>query len=167
MKLKIEKAAPEDAAELLEYLQKIGAETDNLTCGAEGMPFTVEQEAQFIKDVNDSDRSVLFVARWDGKIIGTANLDVSGRERLKHRGELGISVLKEYWGNGIGTTLIREVLKFAIFHDIEIIYLNVRSDNERAIALYKKFGFEKTGDMPGCMKIDGKLIDCDFMCLKM
>ena len=167
MGLIIEKAKPSDAKELLEYLKKVGSESDNLTFGAEGMPFTVEQEASFIEGVNSSEYSTLIVARYDGEIIGIANLDVSNRERLKHKGELGISVLKDYWGNGIGRLLMQEIIKFAIFRGIEVIQLNVRSDNERAIKLYEKFGFEKCGVIPGNMKINGKFIDCDMMCLKL
>ena len=35
MKIKIEKALPEDAVSILEYLKIVGGETDNLTFGAE------------------------------------------------------------------------------------------------------------------------------------
>ena len=166
MDLKIEKAKPTDAEDLLEYLKKVGSESDNLTFGGEGMPFSAEQEASFIEGVNSSERSTLVVARYNGKVIGIASLDVSERERLKHKGELGISVLKDYWGNGIGRLLMQEIIKFAISRKIEVIHLSVRSDNERAIKLYEKFGFEKCGVVPGEMKINGKLIDCDIMCLK-
>ena len=166
MKLKIERAKSSDAKELLDYTKKIGAESDNVTFGPEGLPFTVEQEADFIKSREAAKLSPFFVARYDGKIIGIANLDVVDRERLRHRGEIGISVLKEFWGNGIGSLLMQEIIKFALFNNIEILHLTVRSDNERAIALYKKFGFEKTGMMVGEMKINGELIDCDIRCLK-
>ena len=166
MTLKIERAKSSDAQELLDYTKKIGAESDNVTFGPEGLPFTVEQEADFIKSREAAKLSPFFVARYDGKIIGIANLDVVDRERLRHRGEIGISVLKEFWGNGMGSLLMQEIIKFALFNNIEILHLTVRSDNERAIALYKKFGFEKTGTMVGEMKINGKLIDCDIMCLK-
>ena len=45
----------------------------------------------------------------------------------------------------------------------EIIFLEVRSDNEQAIALYKKFGFEKIGEFKGFFKINGKNIDFHLM----
>ena len=48
----------------------------------------------------------------------------------------------------------------------EIISLEVRSDNKRAIALYKRFGFKKVGTFNGFMKIDGTNISCDIMQLK-
>ena len=166
MKLKIERAKVSDAKELIDFTKKIGSESDNVTFGPEGLPFTIEQEEDYLKNREESKLSPLFVARYEGEIIGIANLDVVDRDRLRHRGEIGISVLKDYWGNGIGSLLMQELIKFAIFNGVEVLYLTVRSDNDRAISLYKKFDFEKTGTMIGEMKINGELIDCDLMCLK-
>lgn len=46
---------------------------------------------------------------------------------------------------------------------VEIISLEVKSDNVRAIELYKKFGFENTGHFKGFLKIDGKYADFELM----
>ena len=54
MSIRIEKAIPSDAAKLLEYLKQVGGETDNLTFGSEGMPFSVEAEAEFISSMENS-----------------------------------------------------------------------------------------------------------------
>lgn len=45
----------------------------------------------------------------------------------------------------------------------EIVSLEVRSDNEAAIHLYRKFGFEKIGTFKGYFKIADELIDFDIM----
>ena len=59
---------------------------------------------------------------------------------------------------------MEEIIHFAKYTaKAEIISLEVRSDNERAIALYKKFGFETFGTFKGFMKIEGEYIDCDMM----
>ena len=42
----IKEAAPEDALARIEYSKKIGAETDNLSFGAEGFPISVDGEAE-------------------------------------------------------------------------------------------------------------------------
>lgn len=162
--VKIEKAGPEDAAELLTFLKQVGGESDNLTFGSEGLPFTVEEEEAFLRSTENSPNTVMFVAKLDGKIVGNASFTASSRERLKHRGELAISVLKEAWGMGIGTRLTEAVIDFAknTAH-VEIIHLEVRSDNDRAIKLYEKVGFRKTGTFHGLLKIHGELIDCDLM----
>ena len=54
MEIRIEKAIPSDAAMLLEYLKQVGGETDNLTFGPEGMPFSVEAETEFISSMDNS-----------------------------------------------------------------------------------------------------------------
>ena len=53
--------------------------------------------------------------------------------------------------------------QFAGNHGIELIDLQVRSDNAAAIHLYKKYGFKFIGKSPAYMKIDGRYVDCDFM----
>lgn len=50
---------------------------------------------------------------------------------------------------------------------VEIISLEVRSDNERAVRLYKKFGFETVGVFEGFLKINGEDVSCDIMRLKL
>lgn len=68
------------------------------------------------------------------------------------------------WGNHIGTRLLEQVIDFARnTAKAEILSLEVRSDNARAIALYKKFGFETVGTFPGFLKINGADVSCDFM----
>lgn len=63
---------------------------------------------------------------------------------------------------------MEELLKFAKdTAGLEIIMLEVRSNNERAINLYKKFGFKKLCTLEGYMKINGELTDCDLMMLKL
>lgn len=162
MSYTIQKAKPEDAKALIEYLKVIGGETDNLTFGAEGPPVTEEEEREFVAKINGGGRSLMLAVWEDGKLIANANLKAMER-RLSHRAGLGVTVLKEAWGRGIGAALIERLIAHAREQGIEIIELQVRSDNARAIHLYEKFGFVKIGRYPGYMKVDGKLIDCDLM----
>ena len=166
MDIIIEKAAASDAGAILEYLKKIGKETDNLSFGAEGLPFSAEDEAAYISNLENSTDGILLVAKSDGKIIGDASLNRYPR-RMSHRGELGVSVLKEYWNRGVGRRLIKGILDFARENSFEIIDLEVRSDNKGAIHLYEKFGFQKIGTHSSYMKINGEYISADYMCLKL
>lgn len=164
MDLTIEKAQAEDAAELLAFLKQVGAETDHLTFGGEGVPFTVEEEADFIRSQSDNPLSIMYVAKGDGKILGNCSFSASPRARLRHRGELSIAVAREAWGMGIGTKLMEAAISFARnTAQVEILHLEVRRDNLRAIRLYEKFGFQKIGTFPGFLKIDGKWVDFDLM----
>ena len=163
MKFMIERAVPQDAAALLDYLKDIGGETDNLTFGAEGLPFTVEQEETFLEELLDASHSAMFVAKVEGRIVGDVSVMGTDRARTKHRADIGISVRREMWGNGIGRALMQTIIDFAKHADIEILHLQVRSDNARAIRLYESCGFVKIGQYKGLLKIDGELIDCDLM----
>lgn len=168
MEFQITKAAPEDAEALLEYLKCIGGETDNLSFGSEGFPISPEAERSYIASLCDSDTSVMYVAKCGGEIVGNASFTAMTRTRLKHRGEIAVSVKKAAWGCGIGTRLIEALLRFAkSTAHTEIVSLEVRSDNTRAIRLYRKFGFEKIGTFPGFFKINGMPIDFDLMYLKL
>lgn len=52
---------------------------------------------------------------------------------MKHRGDLGVSVLRQYWNKGIGSQLLHKVINFAKENSFEVIDLQVRSDNFSAI----------------------------------
>lgn len=166
MNILIEKAKPSDAAELLEYLKIIGSESDNLTFGAEGLPLTVEEEQDFLASQLISASAVTLVAKKDGKIVGNARFTGAARERTRHRGDIGISVMKNEWGQGIGSMLLETLIDFArnTAH-VELITLEVKNDNVRAIALYEKFGFQKMGCFKGFSKVNGKYLDFDMMYL--
>lgn len=166
MGITIERAAPADAAALLAYLKQVGGETDNLTFGAEGLPFTAEDEEAYLTGIETSRDSIMLVAKADGKIIGNASINRMPR-RMCHRGELAVSVLKEYWNKGIGGQLLSGLIAFARENAFDIIDLQVRSDNLAAIHLYEKFGFERIATYPGFFKIEGQYVDFDFMCMRL
>ena len=163
---KIEKARPEDAGKILEYLKIVGGETDNLTFGSDGMPYTVEQEREHIAALALSDTSLMLTAKKGDEIVGCAMFTGMTGARMKHRGEVSVSVRRSEWGQGIGSMLMQTLIDFARENvRVEIISLEVRSDNSRAIALYRKFGFGKIGTFPGFFKINGEYVDFDLMAL--
>lgn len=162
--VEIRKAVALDAESILEYCKVVGAESDNLTFGAEGVSITLEKERDYLESILHSSKQLYLVAVDNGDIIGTAVFSSLTKARLAHRAEISISVRKKMWGNQIGTRFMEQIIEFAKnTAGTEIISLEVRSDNERAIALYKRFGFEKIGTFKGYMKINGTDVDCDIM----
>ena len=157
-------AEPSDAGKFLEYCKRVGSETDNLTFGPEGISLTISQEADFIRKFAGNPDSVMLVAFDEGELIGTGAVSViSGKPRFAHRREIAISVRKDYWGKGIGTGLMNLLIDFCKKSGAESIELEVRSDNEAAIGLYKKFGFEKVGTNEKFFKINGEFFSADYM----
>ena len=166
MNIIIERATAKDAAAMIEYLKQVGGETDNLTFGSEGLPITLEAEEAYIKQMENSCNDVMLVAKVNGKIVGNAGLSRLPR-RMSHRGDLSIAVVKEYWKQGIGSQLMSKILDFAKENSFEIIDLQVRSDNWRAIHLYERYGFKKIGIHPAFFKINNEYVSFDYMCLKL
>lgn len=162
--MEIRKASAADAEAVLECCRQVGGETDYLTYGAEGLPVTVETERAFLERMARERGQLFLVAVEGGEVIGTASLSSGSRPRLAHRGEIGIAVRKAAWGRGIGSALLAEVIRFAGEEaGLRILFLEVRSDNARAIALYRKFGFEKTGIFRGFLRVGGQEYDFDLM----
>lgn len=89
----IERARPEEAAALLDYLKIIGGETDNLSFGAEGVPLSLEAEQEYLRSQYGSADNAQYFAKVDGEIIGTASLNRRSN-RMSHRGVFGISLKK-------------------------------------------------------------------------
>ncbi|WP_052045184.1 GNAT family N-acetyltransferase [Caloranaerobacter azorensis] len=85
----------------------------------------------------NSDNKLFLIAEIEGEIVGNLSFKGSNRRRLKHAGEFGISVKKEYWNMGIASQLIKELIEWAKSSGIiKKINLKVMEDNERAINLY-------------------------------
>ena len=70
------------------------------------------------------------------------------KDKLRHRAEFGISLLKEYWGLGLGRALTEACIQCAREAGYAQLELSVVADNERAIALYEKEGFVEYGRNP-------------------
>ena len=74
MDIIIKEARPEDAAKLIEYTKLVGAQTDNLSFGKEGIGDTLEVEKEFIKRINSDPKSVMYYAWKNDDIVGSANI---------------------------------------------------------------------------------------------
>jgi RimJ/RimL family protein N-acetyltransferase len=93
------------------------------------------------------------------RIVGSLNFIGGSRERTKHKGEFGMSVLKDFWGLGIGSALLQSLIEWAKGSGIRKIQLEVMADNERAINLYKKFGFKIEGRKEKAVFKNGEYTD--------
>lgn len=135
----------EDAAGFLEYLKKISGETEYLLRLPEEIKITVEKEEEILRGIIESEESIFVVAKHDDKIVGNLSFTRGTKFRTKHSGSIGIAMLEEYCGIGLGTELMRILFKWTDSNGIKRSELQVDSDNYRAIALYKKMGFKEEG----------------------
>lgn len=160
--------APEltDAEQLVEFVKAISEETDFVISYPEEADFPVEQERFFLQHFADASRELMILAVVDGKIAGDCQFTEIGKGRLKvrHRCAIGIALYKEYWGLGIGRALIELLAEKAVETGYEQMELEVVSSNARAIGLYKRMGFVKTGEKPRAIKFkDGSYDGIDIM----
>ena len=108
-----------------------------------------EQEGQFLQKKADSNAEIEILAEVDGVVAGLAGLEaVGGRDKIRHRADFGISIDRQYWNLGIGTALLNACIDCAREAGYEQIELSVVAENETAIAMYRKAGFEEYGRNP-------------------
>lgn len=81
-------------------------------------------------------------ARAGGTLVGYAGISRLGRTPPFEYEVHTIGVDAAYQGRGIGRRLLDELLVFA---EGGVVFLEVRTDNEAAIALYRSVGFEQVG----------------------
>lgn len=143
--LTLRQAQSSDARAILGLMRHVGKDTPYLSTGPEGLPYDVKQEQAIIDQYNQSDKSLLLVAEVDDQLIALANIATLSQAKQNHVAELGISIVKEYWGYGIGKILLEELINFAQEVGIKILTLEVVTENTRAIHLYQSYGFEERG----------------------
>lgn len=98
-----------------------------------------------------------FVAVDDERVVGWADIVPGWTHGLAHRGTLGMGVLPEYRGQGLGRRLLEACIRKSWENGLSRIELEVRSDNLSAIALYTRLGFVRE-----CLKAKGLRIDGEY-----
>ena len=106
----------------------------------------------------------ILVAAIDDEVVGVIGLHTSSRPRVNHRGEIGMMVRDDWHGKGVGTAMMRAVIDLADkWLNLARIELTVFTDNQSAIALYRKFGFEIEGTHRKYAFRDGDFVDAYAM----
>ena len=142
-------AEPSDACAVLENFSLTHAETDYLLTYPDESTFDAEREACFLQRKAESANEIEIIAVADGRVVATAGVDAVGtRDKLRHRAEFGVSVLRAYWDLGLGRALTEACIQCAKEAGYEQIELTVVAENKRAIALYRKAGFVEFGRNP-------------------
>ncbi|MCC3670629.1 GNAT family N-acetyltransferase [Terrisporobacter mayombei] len=117
----------------------------------------IEHEKWFENRVLDPVNKIFAIQPIDSSniigIIGMKNVDFINRNA-----EIYIYIGdKQYWGNGYGSESVGKLVEFC-FNELNMhrVYLQVFEYNERAIASYRKIGFETEGMMRESLYKNGK-----------
>jgi RimJ/RimL family protein N-acetyltransferase len=128
----------------------------------EGPPLGVVEE--FVHAAMDRG-DIRIVATDSVEVVGWCDITAHRWPGLGHVGELGMGVLKEYRGKGVGISLLNEALNQARQAGLEKVELEVFGSNHVAIKLYERAGFGVDGCKSKGRKLDGEYDDIIMMSL--
>ena len=127
--------------------------------------FSVKKEKEYVKRIlkmMKEGEGIYIVPEINGRVVGMCSLK-RGRGYASHVGELGLSLLKEYRGKGIGKALLKTCLEIGKEMGIEIVTLGVYDNNKIALKLYRKLGFKRFGLLKKGIKRGKKYINLIYM----
>ena len=152
-------ATVEDLEPALDVLAAVAEE--RLYIGTEP-PVDRDRRLKKWRGVLDHPKETMFVAVEDGRIVGNADIQWAGVS------ELGMAILAEWRGKGIGSALLEALIGWAETDGSHKMELRVWPHNEAAIALYEKFGFEREGYLKRhYRRRNGEVWDCIIMGLQL
>jgi len=97
----------------------------------------------------------------ENEIVGQLGMHTfPNHPRRRHAGQIGMAVRDDWHGKGAGTALMRAAIDLADkWLNLTRLELDVYTDNEPAIRLYKKFGFVIEGTLVNYAYRDGQFVD--------
>jgi putative acetyltransferase len=153
--LTIRRAEPGDFAALARTFEDEGAYSGTLQ-----LPFP-SQELWRKRLAEPKPNEFLLLALMDGEVAGNAGLmQPNNSPRRSHAMHLGLAVREAFQRQGVGSALMEALVSIADnWLNVSRIELTVFTDNERAIALYRKHGFEIEGTHKAYALRAGKFAD--------
>jgi RimJ/RimL family protein N-acetyltransferase len=124
--------------------------------------FPIDEAATFVAR-NIRVGNPQFVADDAGRVVGWCDIRRESIPVYAHTGHLGMGLLGEYRGRGLGERLILATIDAARTAGFERIELSVYGRNARAAALYRKVGFTLEGTRVRGKRLDGEYDDVHMM----
>lgn len=162
----VRSALPEDAPAVLECAREVFATSNHTLTKADEFTMSEPQEREFLASILEHPRQVFVIALErdlpGAAVLGMATLKAAiPKRKLRHTVELGMGVRSSHRGRGVGAALLGACMAWAVEHpEIEIVTLGVYADNAAGLALYRRFGFQTYGQLPGgCKHDDGSTWD--------
>lgn len=119
----------------------------------------------FVRGVLEQGGVCLLAVNAADVVVGWCDIQRRGQEGFRHGGRLGIGMLPEARGSGLGRRLMQAAIEAARRQGMERIELEVFASNTRAIALYERLGFVREGVKRRVRRIDGRYEDDVMMAL--
>jgi L-amino acid N-acyltransferase YncA len=125
--------------------------------------YPAEATAAFVRDTMAKGHPQ-FVAVREGRVVGWCDIvPMAPFEGFRHNGRLGMGVIADWRGRGLGGALIDAALEAAPRSGFTRIELEAFASNTAALGLYRSRGFEQEGLKRGVRILDGQVED--FVCM--
>ena len=164
----IRPARTEDAEALIQVMTLADSQSRFLGRNPGEFSATVEKERELIERKTSNPDGAFCVAEYEGRVVGLCSVHLIRKgERFRHRAAASFVLLQECWGQGIGGRMMQYCLSWCREKGLMQLELDVVKDNERALNMYRSFGFEITGAFPNALKYpDGTFAD-EYRMVKM
>jgi RimJ/RimL family protein N-acetyltransferase len=147
--VEIRPAQPRDAAQFIEVIRQVAAERRFIA--TEEVTWRPRMYRKRFRR-SRTDQAATLVAVAGGRVVGSIGIRREEWRTNRHIATFGMSILKEWRGQGIGSALLAEALRWARSVGVEKVSLTVYPHNSGAVALYRKFGFVDEGRLSGQSK---------------
>lgn len=124
----------------------------------------IERIKEFVSASVATD-AVQYFAIEGERVVGWADVFPAWAYAVSHCGSLGMGVLSEYRGKGLGRQLLQACIEKSWSKGITRVELEARADNTAAIALYEKVGFKHEALKRNAMRFSGQYFDAVQMSL--
>jgi RimJ/RimL family protein N-acetyltransferase len=108
-------------------------------------PMGMEQEEAWFDSLRNSDTEVFSIETHDGELVG--NIGLMKFDWVARKVTIGIVIgEKSHWGSGYGSDAVKTLLRY-LFDELNMnrVYLEVDTANQRAVRCYEKCGFVREG----------------------
>lgn len=125
-----------------------------------GKKLTRDEEVKHLnvalEDIENG-RKIYVTVLVNGQYAGNGVLRI-GELRHTHVAEIGISLVSQLRDEGIGTELLNTLIIEAKAIGLRLLTLNCFENNPRALHVYEKAGFKRSGVIPGALNYKGGFV---------
>lgn len=149
-------ATPDNAFDIVGLIYQLEKESSFMMYEKNEIPSEIDMR-QRIARVGENE--VFFLAQ-KGSVSAGYLLLYRGRMVRNHGvGTIALGVLDQFKRQGVGSALLHEAIRWAQSHGVYRLQLQVQTENETAIRLYKKLSFTVEGVLKRASSVNGQYVD--------
>jgi len=162
--LVVRSARPREAGALYDHYVTIRSREPDVNLEeADEWQATADSVRRLIEGLERAPNGFLLVAEAGG-IVGALSVEGGRFRKVRHVGEVGVSVVRDWRGRGVGRCLMEAAIAAAkTSPELARLSLRVFASNAPAVHLYESIGFEVEGRRPGHVRIRGREDDVLLM----